>query len=124
MLYAPTLEERDLWVNGIRRLINVPVKDPFFKPMQPVSKTSLHMTKQYTMCEGSNDSGSVKNDLNSEGSEAVLGRDGNPIPAKIKPAILPKRVQSQPPKPKDKPYLSAVVLPQPLKSPEKLRNQP
>jgi len=45
VLYAPTLEERDLWVNGIRRLINLPVKDPCFRPMQMVSKASLHMTK-------------------------------------------------------------------------------
>ena len=66
--------------------------------MQMVSKASLHMTKQYTMCEGSNDSGSVKNemqgeDADSDAEEMVLGRDGRPIPVKVKQAMLPKRVQ-------------------------------
>jgi len=33
MLYAPTQEERDLWVNGIARLLSISVNDPFFVPM-------------------------------------------------------------------------------------------
>jgi len=50
------------------------------------------------MCEGSNDSGSVKNemqgeDADSDAEEMVLGRDGRPIPVKVKQAMLPKRVQ-------------------------------
>jgi hypothetical protein len=32
-LLAPTIEERDLWVNGLNRIFGVPVEDPNFKPM-------------------------------------------------------------------------------------------
>jgi hypothetical protein len=42
MLYAPTSEERDLWVNGIARLLNITVKDPFFVPAGLVTKNQLH----------------------------------------------------------------------------------
>ena len=38
MLYAATEEERDLWVDGLHRIIKLPVKDPFFKPMGLINR--------------------------------------------------------------------------------------
>jgi hypothetical protein len=36
-LYAPTAEERDLWVFGINRIMNVPVDDPSFTPLKMIT---------------------------------------------------------------------------------------
>ena len=33
ILFAPTEEERDLWVNGINRLTGIPISDPDFVPL-------------------------------------------------------------------------------------------
>lgn len=52
MLFAPTNEERDLWVNGLNRIMGVPVEDPRFKPMQMTTKADLDMAEQVTMTEG------------------------------------------------------------------------
>jgi hypothetical protein len=40
-LYAPTKEERDLWVNGIHRILKIPVKDPMFKAMGIMRRNQL-----------------------------------------------------------------------------------
>ena len=44
-MFAPTEEERDLWVNGIYRLLNIPVEDAAFTPMKPQSKQA-HTVRQ------------------------------------------------------------------------------
>ena len=41
-LYAPTAEERDLWVNGFRRFFQVPVIDAKFRPMEMLTRDSLN----------------------------------------------------------------------------------
>ena len=46
ILFAPTIEERDIWVNGINRIIEVPVFDPFFKPMGNITKAQMNIAKQ------------------------------------------------------------------------------
>ena len=38
MLFAPTAEERDLWVNGFNRVMQIPVIDPNFVPMGVMTK--------------------------------------------------------------------------------------
>jgi hypothetical protein len=38
MLYAATEEERDLWIDGLHRIIKLPVRDPFFKPMGLINR--------------------------------------------------------------------------------------
>jgi hypothetical protein len=55
MLFAPTTEERDLWVNGLNRIMGIPVEDPRFKPMQMTTKADLDMAEQVTMTEGNTD---------------------------------------------------------------------
>ena len=51
-LFAPTQEERDLWVNGINRLMGIPVKDSQFVPMGFVNKADLNLHDQVVMTEG------------------------------------------------------------------------
>ena len=53
-LYAPTKEERDLWVNGISRILRVPVTDPDFVPMGAVSKAQINLHQQVMQTEGNN----------------------------------------------------------------------
>jgi len=38
MLFCPTAEERDLWVNGFNRVMQIPVIDPNFVPMGAMTK--------------------------------------------------------------------------------------
>lgn len=38
LLLAPTAEERDLWVNGFNRILQIPVIDPNFVPMGMMTK--------------------------------------------------------------------------------------
>ena len=40
-LFAPSQEERDLWVNGFNRILAVPVFDDSFVPMGIVSKQTI-----------------------------------------------------------------------------------
>jgi hypothetical protein len=40
-LFAPTAEERDLWVNALYRLHNITIDDPSFEPMQAIDRTQL-----------------------------------------------------------------------------------
>jgi hypothetical protein len=44
VLYAPTMEERDLWVNGISRLLALRVEDPSWQPMKLISKDNLYVS--------------------------------------------------------------------------------
>lgn len=36
VLYASTMEERDLWVNSFERLCNIKLEDQFYEPIEPV----------------------------------------------------------------------------------------
>lgn len=38
VLFAPTSEERDFWVNGMNRIFGVSIQDPSFKPMEMTTK--------------------------------------------------------------------------------------
>ena len=49
MLYAPTEEERVLWLNGFSRLLGVPVNDPYFTPLESSSTTSLNLPRADSM---------------------------------------------------------------------------
>ena len=42
ILFAPTIEERDLWVNGFNRILQIPVIDPNFVPMGNLTKSQLN----------------------------------------------------------------------------------
>ena len=65
-LYAPTKEERDLWVNGISRILRVPVTDPEFVPMGAVSKAQINLHQQVMQTEGNN----VQEEFNGRKSKA------------------------------------------------------
>jgi hypothetical protein len=54
-LFAPTAEERDLWVAGINRIMNVPVEDPLFKPTAIMSVQDLE-AEEVLLTEGNKDS--------------------------------------------------------------------
>ena len=41
LLFAPTEEERDLWVNGFHRLLGVPVNDLNFEPMAVMTRQDM-----------------------------------------------------------------------------------
>lgn len=58
-LYAPTAEERDLWVAGINRVMNVPVDDPAFIPVNKMSTHDLE-AEEVTMTEGNNNNQSQR----------------------------------------------------------------
>ena len=45
VLYAPTEEERVLWLNGFSRLLGVPVNDPYFTPLEKSPITSFDLPK-------------------------------------------------------------------------------
>jgi hypothetical protein len=51
-LYAPTSEERDLWVKGIHRIMAIQVNDPTFVPGDVTTKADLEMAESVTMTEG------------------------------------------------------------------------
>ena len=53
-LYAPTQEERDLWVNGIHRILGVPVDDPDWVPMSVTTQNDLDKAEDITINEGNN----------------------------------------------------------------------
>ena len=40
-LYAPTVEERDLWINGFNSILDLPVADATFTPMGMLSVQEL-----------------------------------------------------------------------------------
>ena len=46
LLFAYTPEERDLWVNGINRILQVPVIDTNFVPMAVITKSHMQMGNQ------------------------------------------------------------------------------
>ena len=52
MLFCPTAEERDLWVNGFNRVMQIPVIDPNFVPMGAMTKQQLNLHEQVVMTEG------------------------------------------------------------------------
>ena len=54
MLFAPSAEERDLWVNGFNRLMQIPVIDPNFMPMGQITKSQLNLHEQVTITDGNN----------------------------------------------------------------------
>ena len=54
MLFAPTAEERDLWVNGFNRVMQIPVIDPNFVPMGVMTKQQLNLHEQIMQTEGNN----------------------------------------------------------------------
>ena len=53
-LYAPTSEERDLWVNGFNRVLRIEVIDPDFEPMGAVTRTEINLHQQVMQTEGNN----------------------------------------------------------------------
>jgi hypothetical protein len=56
LLFAPTEEERDLWVNGFHRLLGVPVNDLNFEPMAVMTKTDmLNHQNEVMQTEGDED---------------------------------------------------------------------
>ena len=55
MLFAPTLEERDLWVNGFHRVLNIPVHDKSFVPMGVISRDQLNLHEHVMQTEGNNE---------------------------------------------------------------------
>lgn len=54
VLLCPTAEERDLWVNGFKRILKVPIIDPNFVPMGVMTKNMLNLHEQVVMTEGNN----------------------------------------------------------------------
>ena len=52
VLYAPTSEERDLWVKGLHRIMGIVVNDPTFVPGEITTKADLEMVESVTMTEG------------------------------------------------------------------------
>lgn len=52
VLFAPTSEERDLWVKGLHRIMGVQVNDPSFVPGDVTTKADLEMAESVTMTEG------------------------------------------------------------------------
>ena len=54
VLFAPNLEERDLWVNSFFRVMGIPVADPTFVPMGKISKASLNLHQQVAFTDGNN----------------------------------------------------------------------
>ena len=63
MLFAPSAEERDLWVNGFNRVMQVPVIDPNFVPMGVMTKSQLNTHEQVIMTDGNNVMEPVRNNL-------------------------------------------------------------
>lgn len=59
LLLAPTAEERDLWVNGFNRILQIPVIDPNFVPMGMMTKAQLNQNlhEQFMATEGNNVTG-------------------------------------------------------------------
>ena len=53
-LYAPTAEERDLWVNGFNRVLRVEVVDDDFEPMGAITRTEINLHQQVMQTEGNN----------------------------------------------------------------------
>lgn len=51
-LFAPTVEERDLWVNGLHRILNIPVNDIGFVPMQMSTKQDIEFSDDFLMTDG------------------------------------------------------------------------
>jgi len=62
ILFAPTQEERDLWVNGINRLLGVAVNDPMYLPIGTLTKQSLNLHNEVVMTEGNEQSKEEKKD--------------------------------------------------------------
>ena len=54
-LFAPTEEERDLWVNGFNRVLRVEVADEAFSPMGAISRTEINLHQQVMATEGNNE---------------------------------------------------------------------
>ena len=53
-MFAPTEEERDLWVNGFNRVLRVEVADAAFSPMGAVSRAEINLSSQIMATEGNN----------------------------------------------------------------------
>ena len=54
VLFAGTSEERDLWVNGLRRILSIKVNDLHFRPMALLTKKDINLHDQVIMTEGNN----------------------------------------------------------------------
>ena len=84
LLFAFTPEERDLWINGFNRLLQIPVIDTNFVPMAIITKSHMqHMQSldQVTMTEGNNldqrqlqpgPQSATSNDIKSNLAEALM----------------------------------------------------
>lgn len=51
-LFAPTREERDLWVDAFNRLQNILIRDTNFQPLKALTKDTLNMHEQFQLTQG------------------------------------------------------------------------